>query len=112
MFAGNSLPQWMQDMAINEMSHFRGLIWTQNGRLREFEANDCPDVDSQHNDYQRHLPCACRWEGGWVVGSVGCRLLRVPNVPSGVLCFASQLVFLYLVTCVTLLSLAVVCGCV
>ena len=26
------------------------------GLIREFEANDCPDVDSQHNDHQRHLP--------------------------------------------------------
>ena len=42
--------------AINEMSHFRGMIWTGDGRMREYEANDCPDLDSIHNDYQRHLP--------------------------------------------------------
>lgn len=54
VFAGaqSSLPSWMQDFAINEMSHFRGMIWTADGRMREFEANDCPDVDSQHNDHQ------------------------------------------------------------
>lgn len=54
--AASPLPDWVSDFAINEMSHFRGLIWTRDGRLREFEANDCPDVDSIHNDYQRHLP--------------------------------------------------------
>jgi len=51
--AGSSLPDWLADMAINQMSHFRGMIYTRDGRMREFEANDCPDVDSIHNDYQR-----------------------------------------------------------
>jgi len=50
------LPEWLADAAINQMSHFRGMIWTRDGRMREFEAFDCPDVDSVHNDYQRHLP--------------------------------------------------------
>jgi non-lysosomal glucosylceramidase len=58
VFAGptSSLPIFMQDAAVNEFSHFRGMIFTLDGRMREFEANDCPDVDSIHNDYQRHLP--------------------------------------------------------
>jgi len=56
VFTGAPLPDWVSDFAINEMSHFRGLIWTRDGRIREFEANDCPDLDSQHNDHQRHLP--------------------------------------------------------
>ncbi len=28
-----------------------------DGRLREYEAWSCDDVDSVHNDYQRHLLC-------------------------------------------------------
>ena len=28
------------------MSHFRGLMWFRDGRAREYEAYDCPDVDS------------------------------------------------------------------
>lgn len=52
----STIPGWITDHMINQMSHFRGLIWTRDGRLREFEAFDCPDVDSIHNDYQRHLP--------------------------------------------------------
>ena len=46
VFAASSLPAWIADNAINHMSHFRGFIWTRDGRMREFEANDCPDVDS------------------------------------------------------------------
>jgi len=54
--AGSSLPDWLADFAVNAMSHFRGMIWSRDGRMREFEAFDCIDVDSIHNDYQRHLP--------------------------------------------------------
>ena len=31
VFAGPTLPEWMSDFAVNEMSHFRGLIWTRDG---------------------------------------------------------------------------------
>jgi non-lysosomal glucosylceramidase len=31
------------------------LMWFADGRLREYEAFSCDDVDSVHNDYQRHL---------------------------------------------------------
>jgi len=31
------------------------LMWFKDGRLREYEAWSCMDVDSVHNDYQRHL---------------------------------------------------------
>ena len=46
------------------------LMWYKDGRLREYEAWSCDDVDSVHNDYQRHLlcvspllraPCTDRW---------------------------------------------------
>lgn len=53
--AGSALPDWLADMAINSMSHFRGIIFSRDGRLRSFEAFDCMDLDSIHNDYQRHL---------------------------------------------------------
>jgi non-lysosomal glucosylceramidase len=56
---GTGLPAWLSDTMINQMSHFRGMIYARDGRMREFEANDCPDMDSIHNDYQRHLPY--RW---------------------------------------------------
>ena len=32
-------------------------MWYRDGRLREYEAWSCDDVDSVHNDYQRHLLC-------------------------------------------------------
>jgi hypothetical protein len=48
--AGSSLPDWLADMLINQMSHFRGMIWSRDGRMREFEAFDCCDLDSIHND--------------------------------------------------------------
>jgi non-lysosomal glucosylceramidase len=50
------LPDWLRDNLVNQFSHFRSLHFLADGRLREYEANDCPDVDSVHNDYQRHLP--------------------------------------------------------
>jgi non-lysosomal glucosylceramidase len=57
VFAGplSPLPVWLQDMAINMHSHFRSMIATADGRMREFEANDSPVIDNIHNDYQRHL---------------------------------------------------------
>jgi hypothetical protein len=54
-FAGPdiSYPVWLQDAILNMFSHFHMLIWTQDGRMREFEAYSCDDVDSIHNDHQR-----------------------------------------------------------
>ena len=54
--ANTSYPIWLQDHLVNQMSHFRGMMYLRDGRMREYEAPDCPDVDSIHNDYQRHLP--------------------------------------------------------
>jgi non-lysosomal glucosylceramidase len=56
MLTASSLPAWLADHAVNSMSHMRTVIWTRDGRWRQPEAFDCPDVDSIHNDYQRHLP--------------------------------------------------------
>ena len=52
----SSLPTWLSDHLLNQFSHFRNFIYARNGLMREHEANDCPDLDSVHNDYQRHLP--------------------------------------------------------
>lgn len=55
------LPEWLVDHAWNAFSHHRSVIWTRDGRWRQWEAYDCPDVDSQHNDYQRHLVYTWLW---------------------------------------------------
>jgi len=52
----NPTPVWLKDMLVNQWSHFHMLMWYRDGRLREWEAWSCIDVDSVHNDYQRHLP--------------------------------------------------------
>ena len=50
------VPDWLRDTLVNQFSHFRSMHFLRDGRMREYEANDCPDIDSVHNDYQRHLP--------------------------------------------------------
>ena len=57
VFSSNasSLPPWLQDAYVNEFSHQRTLMFFRDGRARQWEALDCDDVDSVHNDYQRHL---------------------------------------------------------
>ena len=52
----NPSPVWLKDQLLNQWSHFHMLMWYKDGRLREYEAWSCDDVDSVHNDYQRHLP--------------------------------------------------------
>jgi hypothetical protein len=51
----NPTPVWLKDQLVNQWSHFHMLMWYRDGRLREYEAWSCDDVDSVHNDYQRHL---------------------------------------------------------
>lgn len=76
IFAGPDVPYpvWLQEVALNQVRSFRGaclwqlgkcvfllrqishahmMIWSRDGRMREFEAFSCDDVDSIHNDYQR-----------------------------------------------------------
>jgi non-lysosomal glucosylceramidase len=84
VFAGpdTSLPPWLGDFLVNGMSHFRGMIWSRDGRMREFEAFDCMDLDSIHNDYQRHLPYL------WLMPSYEEQKLRKwgsGQLPSGVI---------------------------
>lgn len=51
-----SEPDWLADVAINSFSHMRNAMFFKDGRWRQYEAFDCDDVDSVHNDFQRHLP--------------------------------------------------------
>lgn len=55
-FEASSLPVWLQDVIVNSMSQWRSAFMTADGRWRQWEAYDCVDVDSVHNDYQRQMP--------------------------------------------------------
>ena len=48
-------PEWLKDMLLNQFSHAHMMMWYRDGRIRFYEAYSCDDVDSVHNDYQRHL---------------------------------------------------------
>ena len=49
----NPAPVWLKDMLLNQFSHAHMLMWFADGRMREYEAYSCDDVDSVHNDFQR-----------------------------------------------------------
>jgi hypothetical protein len=57
-FGAHSLPVWLQDVIVNSMSQWRSAFMTADGRWRQWEAYDCVDLDSVHNDYQRQMPYA------------------------------------------------------
>ena len=57
-FGAKSLPVWLQDVIVNSMSQWRSAFMTIDGRWRQWEAYDCVDLDSVHNDYQRQMPYA------------------------------------------------------
>jgi non-lysosomal glucosylceramidase len=79
MAEGSSLPDWLQDQLVNSISHVRNSYWFSNiscprctrsadPRMssapvlwRQFEAFDCTDLDSIHNDGERHLPYIMLW---------------------------------------------------
>ena len=72
-FFNSSMPAWLGDILVNSVSHVRDAMWWREcagchvstdsrvdaewGVWRQFEANDCPDIDSIHNDGERHIPC-------------------------------------------------------
>ncbi|XP_032237936.2 uncharacterized protein LOC5512607 isoform X1 [Nematostella vectensis] len=56
MAVRSSLDPWLQDVMINSLSYWRSGFWVADGRWRQWEAFDCNDVDSVHNDFQRELP--------------------------------------------------------
>lgn len=51
-----TLPEWLQDVLVNGLSFWRTGLYLRDGRWRQFEALDCIDVDSVHNDFQREIP--------------------------------------------------------
>jgi hypothetical protein len=53
--AATSHPPWLNDHMANQFSHFRNFIYSRAGEMREHEANECPDLDTVHKDYHRHL---------------------------------------------------------
>ena len=52
--AASPAPEWLKDFLVNSFSHAHMLMWFADGRMRQYEAYSCDDVDSVHNDYQRH----------------------------------------------------------
>ena len=51
-----TLPVWLQDVLVNGLSFWRTGLYLRDGRWRQFEALDCIDMDSVHNDFQREIP--------------------------------------------------------
>lgn len=51
-----TLPEWLQDVLVNSLSFWRSGLYLHDGRWRQFEALDCIDIDSVHNDFQREIP--------------------------------------------------------
>eukprot|EP01060_Flectonema_neradi_P034788 TRINITY_DN6212_c0_g2_i1.p1 TRINITY_DN6212_c0_g2~~TRINITY_DN6212_c0_g2_i1.p1 ORF type:complete len:973 (+),score=112.61 TRINITY_DN6212_c0_g2_i1:37-2955(+) len=52
----SSLPQWMSDTLLSQLHHTRSAMWFKDGRWRQWEAYDCVNIDSVHNDGERHIP--------------------------------------------------------
>jgi non-lysosomal glucosylceramidase len=76
-----SMPSWLQDLLVNSLSHSRDSMWwencqnctsSQDGRVdpsswgfwRQWEAVDCTDIDSIHNDGERHIPYIMLYTNG------------------------------------------------
>lgn len=45
----NPTPVWLKDMLMNQFNHLSMMMWYKDGRIREYEAWSCADVDSVHN---------------------------------------------------------------
>jgi non-lysosomal glucosylceramidase len=41
----NPTPVWLKDMLLNQFSHYHMFMWYKDGRMREYEAWSCDDVD-------------------------------------------------------------------
>eukprot|EP01064_Diplonema_japonicum_P033222 TRINITY_DN64_c1_g1_i1.p1 TRINITY_DN64_c1_g1~~TRINITY_DN64_c1_g1_i1.p1 ORF type:complete len:987 (+),score=326.97 TRINITY_DN64_c1_g1_i1:66-3026(+) len=53
---GSTLPTWMSDSLVATLHHVRSAMWYKDGRWRQWEAYDCVNMDSVHNDGERHIP--------------------------------------------------------
>lgn len=73
-FHNSTLDPWLQDHLVNSLSHIRTAMWFDScphchktndtrspGFWRQWEAFDCPDLDSIHNDGERHIPYIMFW---------------------------------------------------
>jgi hypothetical protein len=83
----SSLPEWLQDQLVNSVSHVRNGYWFANSSCplcvhsldpkvrdvlwRQFEAFDCTDLDSIHNDGERALSDAISRRRAQQDGSMG-----------------------------------------
>ena len=57
----SSLPTWLGDSILNTLHHARSAFWLSDGRFRQWESFSCVNVDSVHNDGERHLPYLLLW---------------------------------------------------
>ena len=55
-FFTSTLPDYLSDLFVNSVSHFRSAMYYKDGTWRQWEAYDCVNVDSVHNDCERHIP--------------------------------------------------------
>lgn len=56
VFLNSSLPTWFGDSLLNSLHHTRSAMWLADGRWRQWESFSCVNVDSVHNDGERHVP--------------------------------------------------------
>lgn len=61
----NKLPLWLNDLLMNSVSYWRSSFWTRDGRWRQWEAYDCNDIDTIHNDMRRMLPYMIFYPGNY-----------------------------------------------
>ena len=61
---GSSVPTWLGDTLINSLHHTRSAMWLGDGRWRQWESFSCVNVDSVHNDGERHIPYSIIFPGG------------------------------------------------
>ena len=53
--ASPTMPTWLGDSLLNSLHHYRSAMWLGDGRWRQWESFSCVNVDSVHNDGERHL---------------------------------------------------------
>ncbi|KAL1521790.1 hypothetical protein AB1Y20_021443 [Prymnesium parvum] len=62
--ADTSVPVWLGDTLLNSLHHTRSAMWLKDGRWRQWESFSCVNVDSVHNDGERHVPYLMLWPEG------------------------------------------------
>ena len=76
--ADSSVPVWLADTLVNSLHHTRSSFRLGDGRWRQWEAFDCVNIDSVHNDGERHVPYLMFWPEtvvskmkAWAAGALG-----------------------------------------